>query len=655
MLERLTHPFWVLDVDAMRVVWANPPALAFLGVATVGDLASDRDPQIARYVQAMRNDFEMAHRASQVGMHTFRNQGEATTGRISLSGIRLDDGRVGILHELLDLTASSNIADKESLRATAALLYTSLMISLYTDAGPPLYRNPAAAERISSDYGSLAGRFVDLADHAALMAQVASAEEGRIVARVRTPAGERWHDVIARRCGDALTGGRALLISETDVSELKHAEAQATHLAFHDHLTGLPNRAYVARTFDDRLGQLRLTDSEAAMIFVDVDRFKQVNDTFGHSAGDELLVEFARRLRASVRGDDLVARLGGDEFLVLASAPDILAHVTAITGRLVEAVSEPLCVDTAELVITTSIGVSLFPRDGADLDTLLRHADLAMYEAKDRGRSQIRFFSPELEPRHNQLLIESELRRALRMHEFEVYYQPRVATADARICGAEALVRWNHPSRGLVMPDDFVPACEEIGLIGELGREVLRLVVCQQVLWRALGHHVKVSVNLSPKELRAPDLSTSVAELVRLHGGDPTAIEFEITESVLLGDQPTTARALDAMRAAGFRIAVDDFGTGYSNLAYLHRYPIDSLKIDRLFVQASERGLAIAATVLAICKILEVTPVAEGVETPAQLAWLVEHGCGEYQGFLYSPAVPACAFLALVDGQRAQA
>lgn len=657
IMTRLRPPLWVLDVDALRVVWTNPAALAFLGATSPADLdRGDLEPGIVRYVRDLRDELALGQLPSQSGMHTFHRSGTPVTARISISGIVLDDGRVGLLHEIVHDASALAAADADNLRAIDALLYTSLMISLYGGAGPALYSNPAATTSLVPGLAALRERFVDVAVHDALIEQVERKREGRVVAQIYTRFGVRWHDVVARSCHDAGTGKVALLVSETDVSELKQAEAQATHLACHDHLTGLPNRAFVATEFAARIDALHAEpddDADAALIFIDVDRFKQVNDTFGHEAGDELLKGLADRLQLAAGPGDLIARLGGDEFIILTSAPELAAHVTALTSRIGNAAFDAIAVGGTELTMTTSVGVAWFPRDGAGLDELLRHADLAMYAAKSQGRNQIRFFSPDLEPRLNQLTLEGELRRALRDHEFVVYYQPRVEASSSRVLGAEALVRWNHPVRGLVMPGEFVPACEDIGLIGELGSEVLRLVVQQQVAWRLLGQDVKVSVNLSPSELRRPDLGASMAELVHAHGGDPSTIELEITESVLLGDQPATARTLEAVRAAGFRIAVDDFGTGYSNLAYLHRYPIDSLKIDRLFVQASERGLAIAATVLAICRALDVTPVAEGVETDAQLAWLVAHGCGEYQGFLYSPAVPAAAFFDLVT--RAQA
>jgi EAL domain-containing protein (putative c-di-GMP-specific phosphodiesterase class I) len=312
-----------------------------------------------------------------------------------------------------------------------------------------------------------------------------------------------------------------------------------------------------------------------------------------------------------------------------------------------------------ELRVTPSIGVCLSPEHGDDLDTLMRHADLAMYRAKALGRHQLTWFQAELHTQvRTRLALESELRQALAREEFELFYQPRICVATGRIVGAEALVRWHHPERGLVAPAAFIPACEDMGLIGALGARVLREAARQQVAWRAQGLLLNVSVNLSPRQFVDSNLAASVAAVVKETGCDPTTMELEITESVVLGQDGATLETLHALRALGFRISIDDFGTGYSNLAYLRRYPVDVLKIDRAFVSEIHESQPITGLILGMSRALGLRVVAEGVETDAQLAWLRAQGCDEFQGQLVSMPLPAPAFEALVRaawGNKAQA
>ena len=382
-----------------------------------------------------------------------------------------------------------------------------------------------------------------------------------MLAAIRTVRGERWHEVSARSCRDALTGEGALLLSEVDISELKRTEARAHHLARHDSLTGLPNRNFVIESFSARLAEAREAGDEAALLFIDLDRFKHLNDSLGHSAGDEVLVTTAGRLRAQLRDGDLAARLGGDEFVALIVAPCVGPIVEALGRRLIEVVSLPIRLRGREVRVTPSIGLSLFPRDGLEVDTLMRHADLAMYRAKERGRNRAAFFAPEMNTAvQTRMSLETELRAALERREFVVHYQPRLCLNGGGMVGVEALVRWQHPGRGLVLPGVFIAVCEDSGLIGALGEQVFEAAALQQRRWHGAGMPLRVSVNISPRQFADAQLPDTVERIVEATGCDPAYMELEVTESVLLGQDDDTLAVVSRLCALGFGIAVDDFG-----------------------------------------------------------------------------------------------
>jgi diguanylate cyclase (GGDEF)-like protein len=441
-----------------------------------------------------------------------------------------------------------------------------------------------------------------------------------------------------------------VLVSEADISAIKRTEAQAHFLAMHDPLTGLPNRSQVMQRFAQAMDHIRGAGLQAALMFIDLDHFKDINDTLGHAAGDKLLVQVADRLRGAVRGSDLVARLGGDEFLILLVSRDIRAEVDVVRERLMRSVAEPVVLGSGtEVHITPSLGVSLYPQDGQDFETLLRNADLAMYTAKDRGRNDVAFFDPGMaQVVHQRMAMEAELRRALLRNEFELHYQPIVEVDGGRIAGAEALVRWRHPVRGLVGPNDFIALCESTGLICELGAQVFRMAAQQQAAWRRAGHDLLVSVNLSARQFAGTRLLHDIAEALFSSGCNPASMQVEITESLLLGKDDTLLGQLNAMRSLGLTIALDDFGTGYSNLAYLQRYPITTLKIDRSFIQCIEANRPLAEMIVSMCRLMRLAVVAEGVETAEQLDWVARHGIGHYQGYYCSRPVPAQDFTALL-------
>ena len=644
---------WVFDIDHCRVHWANPAALALwqahdLDDLRARDMGADMSTAVARRLQQYQQDFQQGP-ARFTEQWTLYPKGQPHTLSVVFTGHRLVDGRMAMLCEALDERSQ----DPDSLRSVDALLHTPVMISLIDWQGHVLYRNPAA--RDAQPAGAKAGdRFVRDSDFRALLAQLLSRGHARLMAPVHTLEGERWHEVHASRCRDPASGRQAFLVSEVDITELKRTEARANHLAHHDTLTGLPNRNYVLREFGAALQDLRTRRLEAALIFIDLDHFKTINDSMGHAFGDQLLVAMAQRLRAVVRERDHVARLGGDEFLVLAVLHDGEPELHQLTQRILDTVAREVLLLSTEVRVTPSIGTSLFPRDGADIQTLMRHADMAMYSAKDAGRNAVASFTPAMQASaETRMAMETELRHALERGEFELFYQPKL-TVDDRLVGAEALLRWRHPERGLVAPSIFVPVCEDIGLIGQIGDWVLETAARQQVAWQAAGHALKVAVNLSPRQLAGGQLLAAVQGIVARTGCLPADIELEITESVLLGNDLHTRRVLGQLNDMGFSIAIDDFGTGYSNLAYLQRYPIRTLKIDRSFVQAIGHSATLTDVIVVMCKALNLHMVAEGVERPDQLAWLAERGVHEYQGFLFAPPMPVAEFDKLLQSPRAR-
>jgi diguanylate cyclase (GGDEF)-like protein/PAS domain S-box-containing protein len=429
-----------------------------------------------------------------------------------------------------------------------------------------------------------------------------------------------------------------------DVTERRLYQARIEQQANYDTLTGLANRSLL----HDRLQQAIFTaasyGTRLAVVFVDLDRFKFINDSLGHHVGDELLRAMAERFKSCIREFDTVARLGGDEFVLLINGQAGPDAVGTVMERMLAVISQPWRTAQGEFEITCSIGVALYPDDGSDAATLLKHADSAMYRAKEHGRNNFQFFTNELnELMKERLELESNLRRALERGQFELLYQPRVDLATARIVGAEALIRWQLPNRGVVSPARFIPIAEEIGLIGPIGRWVLHTACAQAMAWQAAGFApCSVSVNVSPRQFRRDDLVETIGEVLAATGLDPRYLEIELTENMVMHDAEQMVETLHAIKRLGVQIAVDDFGTGYSSLSYLKRFPVDRLKVDRSFVQdiaTDADDAAIVRTIIALGHNLGLRVVAEGVETDEQMAFLGANACDEIQGYYFSKPV----------------
>ena len=431
-----------------------------------------------------------------------------------------------------------------------------------------------------------------------------------------------------------------------DVTQAALAEQKVQELASYDSLTGLPNRNMFLAELERLIARCQRSGAEFSVCFIDLDRFKLVNDSLGHSAGDELLRVMASRLRGALRESDLIARLGGDEFVVLIQDGGSPTDLVRLVQKLLAAIAEPVTLQACSFLVTTSIGIAQFPHDGPDSETLLQHADAAMYQAKAQGKNRFQFYTAELaEESARELALEAELRLALAREEMVLHYQPKVDIASGCMRGVEALLRWNHPQRGQVTPGEFISLAEERGLIVPLGRWVIR-AACQQLrAWQQAGlEAVPVAVNLSARQFADDKLVDDLKAAVADNGISTHLLEIELTESALMSDPERAREVLYELAAAGFRLSIDDFGTGYSSLVYLKRFPAQAVKIDRSFINGlpdDTDDAAITQAVIAMSHSLGLKVVAEGVETEAQLQVLRGLGCDEAQGYLLGRPMPA--------------
>ncbi|MRW86215.1 EAL domain-containing protein [Pseudoduganella sp. FT26W] len=483
------------------------------------------------------------------------------------------------------------------------------------------------------DLAQAGGRSVWLVDDITARREAAEA-----VARARDELELRVQERTAE-----LAGANAQLQGE--IVERRQAEARVHHMAYHDSLTGLPNRALLSDRLDRSMLAAQRFDRKLAVMFIDLDRFKTINDSLGHMTGDQLLKEVATRLCRAVRASDTVARLGGDEFVVLVPGIRLPDEAAQVAEKIIEALSDDFPLEGRKLHITPSIGISIYPDDGGDVEALMRNADGAMYHAKASGRNNYQFFKESMNQtaaRHFEL--ESSLRGALAANEFELYFQPIMDIGTRRLHAMEVLLRWRRGGNELVTPDQFIPIIEENGMIVPIGEWVIRQACRQSMLWQSQGMlPVPLAVNLSPRQFMHRGLVESIRCILDETGIDPALIEFEITETALMQHGEQTLEILGHINAMGIRLSIDDFGTGYSSLAYLKRFPVKKIKIDRAFIKDLEQSAedrAIVAAIIALSDSLQLSVVAEGVETEGQYALLQRHGCQFAQGYLFSQPVP---------------
>jgi diguanylate cyclase (GGDEF)-like protein len=464
-------------------------------------------------------------------------------------------------------------------------------------------------------------------------------DDGRIISLIKAPLN---------------TGGSITI--HMDVTEKRNSEKKIAFLAHHDALTGLANRVQLREHIEKTL-KLGERGGKAAILCLDLDNFKTVNDTLGHSVGDALLCAVASRLQALLRDDDLVSRTGGDEFAIVQAGHEPAMQASAtLASLIVETVSAPFEIGDHTVVIGASVGIAIAPDDGSDPDQLLKNADMALYRAKGEGRARFHFFEMEMDVKaQSRRLLELDLRRAVGSGEFELFYQPIVNLAENRITGFEALLRWNHPTRGRVPPSEFIPIAEETGLIGSIGEWVIRNACNEAKTWPT---DLRVSVNVSPVQFRSKGLAAIVTSAVANSGLLPNRLELEITETVLMHNNEETLATLNQLQSLGVRISMDDFGTGYSSLSFLRSFPFDKIKIDQSFVRAlidNPDCIGIIRAIADLGQSMGITTTAEGVETQEQLDQMRSEGCTEVQGYFYSRPVPAGEIVALLSGFRDRA
>jgi diguanylate cyclase (GGDEF)-like protein/PAS domain S-box-containing protein len=505
----------------------------------------------------------------------------------------------------------------------------------------------------------------------ALAELVRTGEFSPRVARLVRPDGSVRHAQLQAR-GSLDASGTVTRLAGTiqDVTELKEAEQRIRYLAYFDRPTGLPNRQFFMERLTQALATARRHQRQLGVLSLDLDQFKRINDTLGHAIGNDLLLEVAHRLTTALREEDCltagdgahqspegVARLDGDEFSLLIGELAQYHDAAKVARRLLEELRKPFRVGGQEVFVTASIGMALYPLDGEDADSLMKNAGAAMHFAKEQGRDNYQFYSRAMNATAlEKLSMESQLRKALEREELLLYFQPKIRASSGRIVGLEALIRWNHPELGIVPPSQFIPVAEESGLIVAIGDWVLHAACAQNQAWRQDGFPpVHVAVNIAMPHFRHGDLVASIADALQRTGLDPSLLEIELTESMLMQGVDVTLETLHRLRDMGVRLAIDDFGTGYSSLSYLKRFPLHTLKIDRSFIKDLPRDaedVAITKAIIAMAHSLRLAVVAEGVETPEQLAFLQQHGCDEVQGYLFSRPVNADEFVALLAAQE---
>jgi diguanylate cyclase (GGDEF)-like protein len=457
---------------------------------------------------------------------------------------------------------------------------------------------------------------------------------------------------------ESIAGSIAVAFEHRHVTaQLHEKENKLDFLTLHDPLTELPNRTLLGQKLKKIIAQAQRKGHQGAVLLFDLDRFKTVNDSLGHTQGDRLLREIATRLHKRMDKNDLLARLGGDEFAVVLPQVEDIQQVVRRVEQLMEGLVPVIELSGFELYVTASVGVSIFPGDGSAEDDLLQAAEVAMYRAKQSGRNRYQFYRTEMNERNRELLhLESQLRLALERNEFVVYYQPKIDLRTGEVTGAEALLRWHHPEMGIISPADFIPLAEDTGLIVSIGEWVLRSVCAQNLEWnRMLPASLRVAVNLSARQFMEPDLLEQLDRALRDIGIRSEEVELEITESVAMRSVEESIATMGAMRLRGLNLAIDDFGTGYSSLSYLKRFPIDCLKIDKSFVSNIETDIndaAIVSSIVALAKAMDLRVVAEGIENRNQLRYLQQIGCDEAQGFLLARPMPAEDFAGFVTNWK---
>ncbi len=668
IIENSSDWVWEIDKD-YRYTYASPRIADILGY-TPGEVLGKRifdlmpDDEAERIEQFLEPDLSHHRRFTNVEHRAVHEDGHTVVLQTSASPFYNSDGQFcgyrGINRDVTERRrAEATMAKLSSAIEQAAdsiLITDSGGVIEYVNAGFEETTGFARDEALGQTANILKSGMMDKDFYRRMWETVARGDVFRDIVINRKKDGTVYYEEkTITPLVDAEGSISHFVSSGKDITERMRTQEQLQYLAYHDVLTDLPNRTL----FMDRLSQAITHAAREggllALLFMDLDNFKVINDSLGHPAGDQLLQELATRLRSGLREGDTVARLSGDEFAVLLGNLASAEDVAPIARKILDRICAPFATEGRELIVTTSIGVALFPNDGTEPSVLLKNADIAMYRAKDKGRNNYRFYTPDMNAAaEERLLVENELRRALERGEFFLTYQPQVTMDGRRVIGVEALVRWRHSRRGVVAPADFVPVLEETGLIVAVGEWVLRSACRQLKAWRDRGLALpRVAVNIAPRQLAEPGFPELVQCVLAECGVPSDALELEITESSLMEDESGAVDVLHALSEAGIRITMDDFGTGYSSLSYLRRFPISSLKIDREFVRDVPRDIAdseLARAIIAMAQSMNLPVVAEGVESEEQLRFLQEYGCSAIQGYLIARPVPPGELESLITG-----
>jgi diguanylate cyclase (GGDEF)-like protein/PAS domain S-box-containing protein len=672
VFERNPIPMWIFDRKTLRFLAVNEAALRqygyseaeFLGMTILEIRPEDTVQAVVQDVTQRRHGLQ--ERA--VWKHR-RKDGSAIDVEIVCHDLMFDrtEAMLVAAYDVSERLRAQKEAREAQEKYRAIFDHAVVGIFQHTPAGRPLNINRAFAnmhgydspEQLLAEVTDAAGQLFVEPERMAEIVR-AAVENGIVrgteVELYRRDRSRFWVVVNLRAVRDSSGTLRLFEGTAEDITDRKAAEAQVKFLAYHDALTGLPNRMLFMDRLETALAGARRKPARAAVLFLDLDRFKYVNDSLGHSAGDEMLQEIATRLRQCLREEDTVARVGGDEFLLMLREVASREEAAEVARRLREEVTRSFTIQSHTLSTSCSIGISLFPEDGADGETLIRNADAAMYAAKESGSNDVRFFSPEMGRRAEaRLTIESEMRAALERGEFSLEYQPVMDAASEEIAGAEALLRWQHPQLGWMGPEEFIPAAESSGLILPLGDWVLRRACAQAAAWQKEGlKPVPVAVNVSALQFRQQDFSGLVRRALTESGLAPAYLELELTESLLMSTGGTANPCLRELKELGVGLAIDDFGTGYSSLGYLRRFRVSKLKVDRSFIRdaaADADGAAITRAIIGLAKSLHLQVVAEGVETEAQFRLLREWGCDQIQGYYLSRPVTAEEMARMLRGE----
>jgi len=639
--RRMSTPVWIYDTDFKKIAYANQSACTLWAADNEEELAGRNLSEgmskavETRLAQYQRDFLRSDSRFSETW--TLYPNGQPRTVDISYSGFVMPDGRMAMICEVIGTWRK----DAETIRRSDALLHTSVSIVLFSGTGKVLYQNPAARALSEGEHFELQNFFEKPDDFATMVQTLETTGEAQHIARIETSKGEIWLDVNAKRCLDAATGNAATLVSGVDITELKRTRDAARYLASRDQLTGCFNRNHLQNIVSAREGSIKAKNR--AILLLDIDKFKSVNDRYGHTVGDKVLATIGRRLRHALTKNDIVVRSGGDEFIVFMKSVGDEKALAKRVSDLCQDLSRSIDIGSFELNISVSVGSTIIPaHEAANWSRLYREADLALHSSKNEGGQTHSHFNQEIaEAELETKWLEAELTKAVKTKSFELHYQPRVDIKKNKVVGVEALLRWHHPDRGYIEPGKFIPICERIGLIDELGLFVFNEACNQLIIWRKQGRSLNVSINVSPQQFLCEDFIANCERAASTVGFDPQKIEIEITESTLVGDDCLTAQRIGNLKKLGFRIALDDFGTGYSNLAHISRFPVDCIKIDKSFTSQLPNSGPLISLVFALSNQIEACVVAEGVERLDQFDWLQNRGCDQIQGFVFSPAVPA--------------